>query len=195
MKKILSLFLVFSMVFVCTACAPNAALTEKNVTNTVDTAVKALKEFDVETLEKYVDSSTLSYIMSFAKKHDQFVKLGRAIFSSLEVEIESIDLENQTVTVNVKNKDLYSAASSFTSELMGKYSTFQLLGKLANDNWLDDNLSDLSDRIEEATSDLDTPSVTLQIKQEKKNLVLFFDENAENAVSGGALGAVSSVLP
>ena len=34
--------------------------------------------------------------------------------------------------------------------------------------------------------------ITLSVKKGEENLVLVFDEEAENAVSGGALGAIKS---
>ena len=36
--------------------------------------------------------------------------------------------------------------------------------------------------------------ITLNIEQGSKNLKLSFDENAENAVSGGALTAIKSIF-
>lgn len=194
MKKIISVILVLSIIFVFTACAPNASMTEENITKTVDTAVTALRDFDADTLDKYVDSSTLSYIISYSKNHEQFAKLGRAIFKNLTVEVESIDIEQKTVTVSVTNKSLFEAASEFTSDLLSRYSTLQLLGKLRNDSWLDTNLTSLTDSIEKAKMNVEPVTVTLSIVQEKDNLVLSFDEAAENAVSGGALGAVKNLV-
>ena len=58
MKKTLSILLCLAFMLVSfTACSSNA-MTEKNVTKTVDTAFAALKEFDTDTLQKYVDSTT-----------------------------------------------------------------------------------------------------------------------------------------
>lgn len=55
MKKTLSILLCLAFMLVSfTACSSNA-MTEKNVTKTVDTAFAALKEFDTDTLQKYVD--------------------------------------------------------------------------------------------------------------------------------------------
>lgn len=65
-----------------TACSSNA-MTEKNVTKTVDTAFAALKEFDTDTLQKYVDSSTLNTIVGYAEKHEQLKQLGQAIFENV----------------------------------------------------------------------------------------------------------------
>lgn len=195
MKKIISAFLVLSIVFAFAGCSgPNAKMTEENITETVNVAVEALKEFDTEKLNKYVDSSTLSYIVGFAEDHEQFAELGRAIFKNLTVDVKSIDIENKTVTVTVRNKDLEQAAYDFTQDLLSNYSKIQLLGKLTNDSWLDSNLSTLVSAIGKAKMADQGIDVTLTIRQEKKNLVLCFDETAENAVSGGALGAVKSIV-
>lgn len=194
MKKIISVFLVLSILFLFSGCGPNADLTEENVKATVETATEALKTFDTDQLDKYVDSKTLSYIVRFAKDHEQFAKLGRAIFENLTVEVQAVDLDNKTVTVNVSNKDLYQVAADFAQDLLSKYSTFQLLGKLSNDGWLDTNLQKLTDGIGGASMQDGVLTATLSIRQEKKNLVLAFDEEAENAVSGGALGAVKSLV-
>lgn len=195
MKKIISAILVLSIVFVFAGCSgPNAELTEENITETVNVAVDALKEFDTEQLDKYVESSTLSYIVGFAEDHEQFAELGRAIFKNLTVDVKSIDIENKTVTVTVRNKDLEQAAYDFTQDLLSNYSKIQLLGKLTNDSWLDSNLSTLVSEIGKAKMSDQGIDVTLTIRQDKKNLVLCFDEAAENAVSGGALGAVKSIV-
>lgn len=195
MKKIISAILVLSIVFVFAGCSgPNAELTEENITETVNVAVDALKEFDTEQLDKYVESSTLSYIVGFAEDHEQFAELGRAIFKNLTVDVKSIDIENKTVTVTVRNKDLEQAAYDFTQDLLSNYSKIQLLGKLTNDSWLDSNLSTLVSEIGKAKISDQGIDVTLTIRQDKKNLVLCFDETAENAVSGGALGAVKSIV-
>lgn len=195
MKKIISAILVLSIVFVFAGCSgPNAELTEENITDTVNVAVDALKEFDTEQLDKYVESSTLSYIVGFAEDHEQFAELGRAIFKDLTVDVKSIDIENKTVTVTVRNKDLEQAAYDFTQDLLSNYTKIQLLGKLTNDSWLDSNLSTLVSEIGKAKMSDQGIDVTLTIRQDKKNLVLCFDETAENAVSGGALGAVKSIV-
>lgn len=195
MKKIIGAILVLSIVFVFAGCSgPNAELTEENITETVNVAVDALKEFDTEQLDKYVESSTLSYIVGFAEDHEQFAELGRAIFKNLTVDVKSIDIENKTVTVTVRNKDLEQAAYDFTQDLLSNYTKIQLLGKLTNDSWLDSNLSTLVSEIGKAKMSDQGIDVTLTIRQDKKNLVLCFDETAENAVSGGALGAVKSIV-
>lgn len=193
LKATMCLFLCVVVIFSFAGCSSNNEITEENVTQTVENATIALKEFDKKKLEKYVDSKTLSTILGFAEGHDQFAELGKSIFENLEIEITSIDLANKTVTVDVKNKKLNLVASDFTSKLLSDYTTLQLLTKLKNDAFLDDSLSSLQGNIANV-SDFATATVTLNIKQGKKNLVLSFDENAEDAVSGGALTAINSII-
>lgn len=197
MKNILKNFvcvsLVMAIIFSLAGCSSNTEMTEENVTQTVELAEQALKDFDKKSLEKYVDSTTLSTILKFAEGHDQFAELGKSIFKNLEIEIDNIDLDKRTVTINVKNKNLSYVASDFTNELLGQFSTIQLLTKLSDDNFLDNSLSKLLANIDSVIAD-QSATVTLSIKQDKKNLVLYFDEDAENAVSGGALGAINSIV-
>lgn len=196
MKKTVSLILAVIMIAATFASCtgPNADMTEENITSTVDTAFAALVEFDTETLTKYVDSSTLNVIIDYAEDHDQFVQLGKEIFANLTYEIKSIDTENKTVTVSVKNKDLYLTAQAFTVQLTQKYSTLQLLNLLKSDAWLDNNLSELTADIGEAKMLEESTDITLTIDDSGKNLVLGFDENAENGVSGGALAAIKETI-
>lgn len=197
MKKILSLalsVLLIAAVFSACSSKPGSAMTEENVTATVDTAFTALQEFDKDTLDTYVDSPTLDVIMGFAKDHEQFTELGKAIFGSLSYEIKSIDLENKTVTLTVKNKELSGIAADFTRELLSKYSTFDLLAQLNSDLWLNNNLSVLTERISAAPLKADGVDITLSITQEKRHLVLSFDDAAEDAVSGGALSAIKDYI-
>jgi len=196
MKKTVSLILAVIMIAATFASCtgPNADMTEENITATVDTAFTALVEFDTETLTKYVDSSTLNVIIDYAEDHEQFAQLGREIFANLTYEIKSIDTENKTVTVSVKNKDLYLTAQAFTVQLTQKYSTLQLLNLLKSDAWLDNNLSELTADIAEAKMLDESTDITLTIDDSGKNLVLGFDENAENGVSGGALAAIKETI-
>lgn len=193
-KRIGCVLLCLAVLFGFSACSKNNELTEENVTATVESAVTALKNFDDKELEKYVDSKTLSYILSFAKDHEQFSELGKAIFGNLEVEIESIDLEAKTVDISVKNKSLSMAAGSFTRKLLEEHSKLQLLNLLNDDGFLDTSLSELVDSINSAAMQDEAVTVTLKITQGKRNLVLSFDDEAENAVSGGALKAIKSLI-
>jgi hypothetical protein len=194
MKKIISVLLCAVMLCLCfTGCSSNNELTEANVEKTVDKAFSALADFNTKDLKKYVDSSTLSTIISYADDHEQFAELGKAIFENLTYEITNIDLDNQTVTISVNNKDLYSVASDFAARLKEDYSTFQLLLKLSDDSFLDRKLASLCKDIANAELSGDTTEITLSIEQDSKNLVLVFDNDAENAVSGGALSAIKQI--
>lgn len=195
MKKLISLILCAVLLcFGLSACSgPNADMTEENITATVAAAETALKEFDIEKLNKYVDSSTLSTILKYAEKHEQFASLGKAIFANLEMEVTSIDIENKKVTVSVSNKDLYEAASSFAQKLKADYSTFQLLTKLNDEQFLDNRLGMLCKEIDAASLLPQAIEITLNIEQGSKNLTLSFDDDAEDAVSGGALSAIKSI--
>lgn len=195
MKKFLCVIL--SVIFICisfTGCSGvNAELTEENVTKTVAVATKALQDFDVEDLEKYVSSQTLSVILSYGKEHQQFIDLGKTIFENLSIEVKSIDLENKTVTVSVINKDLAETANDFASSLKESNSTFQLMTKLNSESFLDTELNKLTKLINEDEMMSEPVEVTLGIEQGKKNLILKFDNNSEDAVSGGALSAIKNI--
>lgn len=195
MKKIISIFLcIVAICMSLSACSTlNNEMTEENITKTVDRAFDALAKFDTDDLNKYVDSPTLTTIISYAEKHQQFADLGRAIFENLSYEIKSIDIENQTVTISVQNKDLYLVASDFARELKADYTTFQLLTKLSDDSFLDRKLNELCDGIANAKLSGSTTDITLSVEKGKKNLVLVFDNEAENSVSGGALSAIKTI--
>lgn len=192
-KALAAVLLVVSIIFSLAACSSGAKLTQENVIKTVETVETALKEFDTDTLQKYVSSATLDYIIKFSENHEQFAELGRAIFRDLEMEVESVDLENQTVTVTVRNKKLTNAASSFSKKLKERYSSFQLLQKLNDESFLDSSLGELVESIADAQLITET-TVTLNIEQGKKNLILSFDTDAEDAVSGGALQAIKKIF-
>lgn len=194
MKKTLSLVLALILCLSFTACSgPNAEMTEENITETVATVETALKEFDTEALDKYVDSATLSVIIKYADEHEQFSQLGKAIFENLELEVKEIDIDNKTVTVTAKNKDLSEATSEFAEKLQSNYSNFALLKKLNDDAFLDEKLTELQDKINACQMMDSGVDIVLNIEQDSKNLVLSFDENAEDTVSGGALSAIKSI--
>lgn len=196
MKKGIALFLSIVLIICCfSACAKTSAeMTQENITATADTVFTALKKFNTEDLETYVSSSTLSVIMGYAEKHEQFAELGRSIFENLSYEITSIDTQNKTITLSVMNKDLASTAQNFTNDLLSKYSTISLLSNLSSDTWLDSNLAILQEDIAAAPMQSESVEITLTIEQGEDNLVFVFDENAENGVSGGALGAIKNAI-
>lgn len=195
MKKIISILLCAVLVISCfSGCSKTSnELTEENVKSTVDIVTTALQNFDTEDLNTYVESSTLKIIAGYAEKHQQFTDLGQALFKNLTVEVGEIDLENSTVTLYVKNKELYDVASDFANGLKSSYSSFQLLSKLNDEEFLDTNLSQLCQNIDNAEMQTSSCEIMLTIKQEKKNLVLSFNSYAENAVSGGALNAITAI--
>lgn len=190
-KILISVILVAVLAFSFSSCA-KTEMTEENITDTVSTVETALKEFDSKTLEKYVSSSTLSYIMKYAENHQQFADLGKAIFKDLEITVTSVDVENRTVTLDVKNKNLKTAASIFALNLKDKYTTMQLLQKLDDEAFLDESLGTLVDSIN-STKDTVEATVTLKVVQGKRNLVLSFDDDGEDAVSGGALTGIKNI--
>lgn len=190
-KILTSVFLIVVLAFSFSSCA-KTEMTEENITDTVSTVETALKEFDSKTLEKYVSSSTLSYIMKYAENHQQFADLGKAIFKDLEITVTSVDVENGTVTLDVKNKNLKTAASIFALNLKDKYTTMQLLQKLDDEAFLDESLGTLVDSIN-STKDTVEATVTLKVVQGKRNLVLSFDDDGEDAVSGGALTGIKNI--
>lgn len=195
MKKFISFFMcaVLIAASLCSCSAAKTKMTQENITKTVGIVETALKEFNTKDLEKYVDSSTLNVIMGYAKDHEQFTDLGKAIFENLKIEIVSVDEANATVTVNITNKDLYYTANSFAGELMADYSPLQLLGKLDDDTFLDVKLKKLCAQIDDCTLMPEPQEAVIKVEQGKKNLVLVFDEQSENAVSGGALTGIKSI--
>ncbi len=194
LSAILCAALVFTVLFSFTACAKKAEINAENITLAVEETEKALKDFDTKALEKYVDSKTLGVIIPVAEKKEEFMTLGKAMFESLSMEIVSIDEDAASVTVKVINKDLYSDAASFAYELNSNYSKMQLLGLLDDDSFIDKNLQPLIDKIEKAPMKSEETELTLKVYQGKRNLVLGFDDTAEDVVSGGALGAIKSVF-
>lgn len=196
MKKILNnvlcAVLVAAMIFSFSSCSKANSMTEENIKNTVATVETALKEFDTDTLNKYVSSTTLDYIIKFSSSHEQFAQLGKAIFANLEMEVKSVDLQNQTVTITVLNSKLTEIATIFTEGLKAKYSNTELLRKLNDDSFLIQSLNVLLEGINN-TSISTEADVTVKVQKGKKNLVLALDETAEDAVSGGALGAIKKI--
>ena len=93
----------------------------------------------------------------------------------------------------MRNKDLKDTASEFTKALVSQYSTLQMLSLLSNETWLNTSLQSLTDSISTAQMQSAAVTVTLSVKVGKKNLVIGFDDAAENAVSGGALQAIKSI--
>lgn len=192
LKKFIPIILTISLIFSFSSCSSNVEITEQSVTDTVFAVQNALMGFDTKELKKYVDSPTLEMIMKYADKHDQFQELGHQIFKNLDMVIQDIDIENQTVTVFVINRDLSVATREYMSNLKLKYSSMALLDKLDNEEFLDESLAEITTAIDAAQYNKNT-TITLKIEKGKKNLVLSFDNIAEDAVSGGVLTAIKTM--
>ncbi len=184
-----------SLAFSLGGCA-NIRITEDNVTKAVSIVEKALREFDRDTLQKYVDSKTLKYIFQFAEKNEQVAEIGRLMFENLEMTVKSVDEENKTVTVEVKNKDLALVGERYSRLLKAKSkgSTVEMLKLFGDEEFLDISVKTLTAQISRATIPDNPTEITLTVKEGKKNLVLYFNEAAEDAVSGGAVNAITNAF-
>lgn len=196
MKKFISLAL--AVIFVaCSFCAcqskPTADLTEENISKTIETAFTALQAVDEEALGTYVKASSLNFLLGYTKKYAQFDELGKAMFANLSYEIKEINVKKKTATVLVKNKDMRALAMDFTKSLVEEYSTVELLSKLSDEAWLDENLSQLTGEIDAAQIKSEAAEIEIKIEQKKDHLVLVFSQSAEDEISGGVLGAIMSI--
>lgn len=191
-RAVMCALLAVITAFSFASCSRANSMTEENVKKTVATVETALKEFDTDTLKQYVSSTTLDYIIKFASSHEQFSELGKAMFANLTMEVKSVDLQNETVTIAVSNSKLTEIATIFTEGLKAKYSNVELLKMLNDDSFLTQSLNVLLEGIKNTDIKTDV-EVTIKVKKDKKNLVLALDETAEDAVSGGALGAIKKI--
>lgn len=196
LKRGLSLFLCLAMVFALSACT-GRAMTEDNITKTVELVEKALREFDRDTLKKYVNSKTLDYIIRFANNNEQFDTIGKLLFEKLELNIQSVDVENQTVTIAIVNRDMTEIAERYT-KLIREHSnggnTLDMVKLLSDEEFLDLSVRSITSQISYATIP-DNPTVlTVSVSKGAKNLVLNLDEEAENAVSGGVVDVITAAF-
>lgn len=195
-KRGISLFLCFAMVFALSACS-GRAMTEENITKTVELVEKALREFDRETLQKYVSSKTLDYIIRFANNKEQFDTIGKILFEKLELNIQSVDVDNHTVTLEIINRDMSVIAERYT-KLIKEYSnggkTIDMMKLLSDESFLDISVRSITSQISYATMPDNPTVVTVSVTKGKKNLVLNLDEEAEEAVSGGVISVITEAF-
>ena len=193
-KKSLSLILCFVLTLALSACSSETSINEENVNNTVTAVEKALKDFDRLSLKAYVKSSTLETILNLSKSHSQFTALGQAMFEKLEISVKSFDKKNQTVTLLVKNRDMAEIGANFAKELTDGRSALDMMKLLNDDAFLDSSIKKLTAEISEATVPDNPTEITVSIEKGNNNLILVFDEEDENAVSGGALTAIKNAI-
>ncbi len=193
-KRGLSLFLCLAMVFALSACS-GRAMTEDNITKTVELVEKALREFDRDTLKKYVSSKTLDYIIRFANNNEQFDTIGKLLFEKLALNIQSIDVEHQTVTLEIVNRDMTQIAKRYT-KLLREYSNggnaLDMVKLLSDEEFLDISVRSITSQISYATIPDNPPVLTVSVAKGSRNLMLVLDEEAENAVSGGVVDIIST---
>ena len=192
-KRSLCALLCLVMGLSLSACSNGAEMTDENINDTVALAEKALKEFDTEALKKYVDSQTLGYILNIADAHEQVGELAKLMFENLTLEVKSIDIENQTVTLLVNNKDLSLVGERYARRLKSQFpTTLALINGYSDEGFLDSSMKMLTAQISRAIVPDNPTEVTVSVKKDGKNLKLVFDQTAEDAVSGGALTAIVS---
>jgi len=196
LKRGISLLLCFAMVFALSACSAGRAMTEDNITKTVALVEKALREFDRDTLQKYVSSKTLDYIIKLAGNKEQFDTIGKLLFEKLEMTVKSVDLENEQVTVEIRNRDMALIGERYANMIRSrcKGDTMAMLNLLGDDDFLDISVRSLTIQISRATVPDNPVEVTLGVKKGAKNLVLSLGPDAEDAVSGGVVTAVSGIF-
>lgn len=192
-KKGICLVIAFAMTLTFSACSGAKSMSEKNINATVAKVEKALQEFDKVTLKKYVKSTTLGTILSLSDSHPQFKALGQSMFEKLTISVKSIDKKNSTVTLLVNNRDMSQIAAEFTKEITAGKSTVDLIRLLGNDTFLNTSLAKLTAQISEATVPDNPKEITVSVEKGNENIILDFDYNAEDAVSGGVLTAVKAV--
>ena len=196
MKKLVSILMCALLICACfTGCkSANAELTEDNVKKTVEIAMEALRDFDTKKMGKYIESESLSTILTFAKGKKQVGELGKKIFENLTYEVKSVDLENMNVVVTVRNKDMYNEATDFANSLKSSYNSFELLAAFSNDEFLNTKLDVLTKTIDGCELYANSYDIDLTIIQKSKNLALGFNQTAEDIVSGGVLSAINSIF-
>lgn len=201
MKKIMSVFLTLTLIaltFCACSSKPTNKISDRNITKTVNTIFDALKDFDTKTVKTYVNSETLDTILTYASKKEQFRTLGAAMFENVTYEIKEINIDAQTVTLSVKNKDLTKVASEYTTDLLNRYSglsgMLELAKNITDDAWLNSNLAILINGIKNAAMKDEAVDVTIHFEQKKDRLYFSFTESAEDAVSGGALTEIKKII-
>ena len=184
------------MAFVLSACSPGRAMTEDNITKTVALVEKALRDFDRDTLQKYVNSKTLDYIIKLAGNKEQFDAIGKLLFEKLEMSVKSVDLDNQTVTVEIKNRDMALIGKRYANmiKVRTKSKPMEMLKLLEDDSFLDISVKSLTAQISRATVPDNPVEATLSVKKGAKNLVLSLSNEAEDAISGGVISAISGLF-
>lgn len=195
-KKGVSLLLCLSLLFAVSACSRAMALTEENITKTVALVEKALRDFDRDELQKYVSSKTLTYIFQFANGKEEFNTIGKLLFEKLEISVQAVDLENQTVTLSIRNRDMALVGERYAKFLKARShgKTTEMLKLLSDDNFLNISVKSLTAQISRATVPDNPTEVTLKVKQDGENLVLVFDEEADDVVSGGVVKAITEAF-
>lgn len=206
-KTIICIILCLAMCFGFGGCSSNE-LSESNVTATVDKVEQAFKDLNVATLAKYIKFGTLSNLssslgedvnladsisVSDVSQLKPFVSLCDIMFANLEIEINSINLEEMTVDVSITNADYYQQSMIFAYNLKKNYNLQELLSLMANQQRFEEKLGELITSLEETEVQTKTIEATLTIEQGDKNLVLVLDKNAERAITGGVLTSIMTI--
>jgi hypothetical protein len=195
LKRGLSLFLCLTLVLAFSACSKAAKLTEDNIIKTAQLVEKAFREFDSKTLQKYINSKTLNYIIQYSENKDQIKQLGLAMFENVTFGVKSVDLKNSKVTLSVNNKDMKLIGERYVKMLNHLYkSPVEMIKALSDDVFLDRSLRSLKAQISRATVPDNPTEVTVSVTPQKDGVVFNLTTEAEDAVSGGALTAITGAF-
>ena len=193
-KKLLCLLLCTLMVFSFSGCS-SKKLSEENVNKTIETVENAFIDASVVTLNKYTKFDTvLSNKIKVDPKNlggkKKLLELTKVLFENLEIEVNSVDLEEMTVTLNVTNKVTYLTTDNFLTNLKKSNSVTQIITNLSDDEFVTKNVDIYIKELEKAPIASSPRTITVKFEQGKHNLVLLFDDEAINAITGGASEAL-----
>lgn len=192
MKKIISLALVLIMGISFASCGSKNDT--KAVEASVDKAVTALKKYDTESINKYVESDDLKSIQEGIDGIEGADKLVKAIFSKLSYEISDVSIKDNhaTVSMAVTTKDLKSVASSYMMSMLGSYLKGEVDTK--NESFIQEQLTVITDMVNADTVGTTSANVNVALENKDGTWVIILDDTVEDAIMGGAASTIKSIV-
>ncbi len=183
LKKFVPFILIFALALSFTACDDNNK-PEVAVTN----LIAALKEMDMEKAQQYISTSSLTTVtVDNLADGDMVIE---AAFSNLSVDIIDVQKNGNTAVVKAKMStiDLEAIMGECTQIVMR-----EMMTGVITDEQIDARLDEVfKETLAKEGNPVFTQEVNINTIKVEGSWKVVSDDNFQNAISGGFLGAVAN---
>ncbi len=173
---LLSIIFVIILSIIAVLVYNNFFVNKNNPEDAINTTFQALKTYDKETANKYIDYNQLLYSLDEMIVNEKNDGVCRELFKDMEWKIEGIEVDNDTATVivEVTNKDFIKVMTSWMKKMIGEKAKGTQVTTEISMQKLENALSE--------TKDCKTEMKKINLVKEENNWKIVIDESLRDLV-------------